>query len=157
MDKVKITNKHQGYAQFYKSHFGFNVVPIRGKSPFIDWKKWQSKIQTEEEINSFDWGKATGLGVISGIENLRCLDIDCVGDFEIVAIILKKLKLPDNYQWVVRSGSGEGFHIYFYCEDEKAVIEKYGRSSVYKYSMRNADFGHHLELRWAKCLTVLPY
>ena len=47
-----------------------------------------------------------------GIDDLRLFDLDGVEDEDIIEQILKKLGLPENYAWVVQSGSGNGYHIY---------------------------------------------
>ena len=93
----------------------FNVLPLRGKKPSINWKVWQDKCQTKEDIEAMEWKNSSGVGVVMGINNLRCFDLDKVEDPGILDTILQELELPEDYRWVVQSGSGEGFHIYFLC------------------------------------------
>ncbi|MDD5608479.1 MAG: PriCT-2 domain-containing protein, partial [Ignavibacterium sp.] len=99
-------------AKTYKQKMNINVLPLKGKRPMIIWDKWQTEIQTEEDINNMEWNNSTGLGGIQGINDWRCIDLDGVEDYEIVELILKDLELPEKYCWVIQSGSGEGFHIY---------------------------------------------
>ncbi len=141
----------------------FNVLPLRGKIPTIIWKVWQDKCQTKEDIEAMDWKNSSGVGVVMGINDLRCFDLDMVEDPDILDEILSELNLPEDYRWVVQSGSGEGFHIYFLCsvlDDPQARNEFYkklgGEKSAYKYYLKQKDICHHLELRWKECQTALP-
>ena len=141
----------------------FNVLPLRGKVPSINWKIWQDKFQTKEDIEAMEWKNSTGVGVLMGINNLRCLDLDKVEDPDILEKILSALSLPQDYRWVVQSGSGEGFHIYFVSpepEELQSKIEFYkrlgGEKSAYKYYLKQDGVCHHLELRWKECQTALP-
>jgi len=141
----------------------FNVLPLRGKIPTINWKVWQDKNQTKEDIESMDWKNSSGVGVVMGINNLRCLDLDMVENQDILDEILTELNLPEDYGWIVQSGSGEGFHIYFLCpvlDEPQANSEFYkklgGEKSAYKYYLKQDGVCHHLELRWKECQTALP-
>lgn len=120
-------NAFQRIALMYYQRFGFNVLAVKGKKPSAAWDKWQSEKQSDEDINKLDWGNSTGIGVVMGISDLRLLDLDGVLDFEIMDDIVQDLGLPHDYNWVVQSGSGEGFHISIRCkEPEPSVFEKYG-------------------------------
>ena len=158
------------YKQFALQYFElmkFNVLPLRGKVPTIAWKEWQDKIQTKEDIEAMEWKNSSGVGVLMGINNLRCLDLDKVENPDILEIILKELNLPEDYTWVVQSGSGEGFHIYFLIPSplpvkagqakEKGVFERLGgEKGVYKFYLKQDGICHHIELRWKECQTALP-
>lgn len=155
------------YKQFALKYFElmkFNVLPLRGKMPTINWKEWQDKVQYKEDIEAMEWKNATGVGVVMGINKLRCLDLDKVEDPIILEQILKELDLPEDYTWVVQSGSGEGFHIYFLCEQpipksppERGLFEILGgEKSMYKYYLKQEGVCDHIELRWKECQTALP-
>jgi len=144
-------------AKNYKSRLGINVLPLKGKRPMIEWDRWQNTIQTEDDIEKMNWSGSTGLGGIQGISDWRCLDIDIVEDFEIVELILKDLGLPENYSWVVQSGSGEGFHIYIRIQNDDEVLKKLGGDkAVYKFKLKKDGYCKHIELRWMNCQTALP-
>ncbi|MCZ7603091.1 MAG: bifunctional DNA primase/polymerase [Melioribacteraceae bacterium] len=144
-------------AKNYKSRMGINVLPLKGKRPMIEWDRWQNTIQTEDDIEKMNWSGSTGLGGIQGISDWRCLDIDIVEDFEIVELILKDLGLPENYSWVVQSGSGEGFHIYIRIQNDDEVLKKLGGDkAVYKFKLKKDGYCKHIELRWMNCQTALP-
>ncbi len=146
-------------AKNYKSRMGINVLPLKGKRPMIEWDRWQNTIQTEDDIEKMNWSGSTGLGGVQGINDWRCLDLDGVEDFEIVELILQELGLPENYSWVVQSGSGEGFHIYIRSPHPNGdgVFEKIGgEKAVYKFKLKKDNYCKHLELRWKNCQTALP-
>lgn len=151
------------YAMIYREHFGFNVLPVRGKKPTIQWDRWQTEKQTLEDIENMDWTNSTGLGVPLGLDDLRLLDLDGVEDYEILDLLLKDLGLPERYRWVVQSGSGEGFHITIRCCEptpksppRRGLIESLGDKAVYKLLMRREGYCKHIELRWKNCQTVFP-
>jgi len=145
-------------AKLYKNKMNINVLPLKGKRPTINWDKWQTEIQTENDINNMDWNNATGLGGIQGINDWRCIDIDAAEDYEIVELILKALDLPEKYCWVVQSGSGEGFHIYIRVKQNYESLKKLGGlKAVYKFKMKQEGYCKHIELRWMNCQTALPY
>lgn len=144
-------------AKNYKSRLGINVLPLKGKRPMIEWDNWQNTMQTENDIDKMNWSGSTGLGGIQGINNWRCLDLDVVEDFEIVELILKDLGLPENYTWVVQSGSGEGFHIYIRIKENLEMLKRIGGDkAVYKFKLKKDDYCKHIELRWKNCQTALP-
>lgn len=80
---------------------------------------------------NYNWKQATGIGSISGYRKdfqLRCIDIDgCVYD-EFVDSLLEKIGLPLNYEWVIKTGSGEGYHIWVWCEDLPSELLVNGES-----------------------------
>ncbi len=150
------------YAMIYHQHFGFNVLPVRGKKPTIIWDKWQSEKQTIDDIEKMDWSNSTGIGIPMGINDLRLLDLDAVEDYEILDKLLEDLQLPTKYPWVVQSGSGEGFHISIRSliptiPEGRGVFEKLGgEKSVHKLQMKREGYCKHIELRWKECQTVFP-
>lgn len=146
------------YASIYHQHFGFNVLPVRGKKPTILWDKWQSEKQTIDDIEKMDWTNSSGIGIPIGLDDLRLLDLDAVEDYEILDKLLEDLELPIKYPWVVQSGSGEGFHISIRVKDASASLSTRigGDKAVYKLQMKEKGFCKHIELRWKNCQTVFP-
>lgn len=86
---------------------------------------------------------------------------------------LCKLKLPNDYEWVVYSGSRRGFHIIFKTEDIEsffcdswAFSPKYGRDLLMIkgndlfasaiYGLDERPFCDHYELRWGNHLVLPP-
>ena len=122
----------QLYATYYHS-MGMNIAPIYGKvddpssfkRPGIDISKWHNERQSIEDVLSFEWANATGIGLITGFHGFRAIDIDGVKDdfltdifkYRFIGQILEQLGLPSNYEWLVLSGSGNGCHIIFQSDD----------------------------------------
>ncbi len=119
-------------ATYYHS-MGMNIAPIYGreddpssfKRPGIDINKWHKERQSIEDIMSFNWTDATGIGLITGFNGFRAIDIDGVKDdfltdffkHRFLGVILEGLGLPANYEWLVLSGSGNGCHIIFRSDE----------------------------------------
>ena len=146
------------YGLVYHQHFGFNVLPVRGKKPSINWDRWQSEKQTNDDIEKMEWTNSTGVGVVIGLDDLRLLDLDAVEDYEILDFLLADLELPEKYSWVVQSGSGEGFHISIRVKDASTALSTRlgGEKAVYKLRMKKDGYCKHIELRWKNCQTVFP-
>ena len=86
---------------------GFSVIPVSGKRPTVDWKEYQTRKPTEEEIT--EWStKYSGMGIVTGeISGITVVDIDVKsGGLE----TLKTLGLP--ITWTVKTGGG-GWHYYY--------------------------------------------
>lgn len=140
----------------YFENFDFNIIPLYNKVPQINWTEFQNKYQSFDDLESFNWNGINGIGAISGIENLRCLDFDKVKDYNIVIQFIRDLGLSENYRWIVKSGSGTGYHIWFLCEDESSFLEGVGGEKSYYIFSPEINYCDHIELRWKNCQTVLP-
>jgi len=146
-----------GIAKKYHSLFGFNILPLINKAPNGDWQQYQDKLMSAEDLSSFKWKNIQGIGAVCGINNLRCLDFDSVNDFRIVQQFLRKLGLPAEYKWTVASGSGKGYHIWFFCDEDSHITRTLeGQKSFYRLQPQDAGLCDHIELRWKNCQTVLP-
>ncbi|MEM6765764.1 MAG: DEAD/DEAH box helicase [Bacteroidota bacterium] len=142
---------------------GFNVVPVAGKEPGVaTWKNLMRRTQKAGEVPllDFEWNykrdkKITGLGAITGHNDLVCIDFDTVKDFAILTHFLNLLGLPEDYEWVVLSGSGKGFHIWLNCKGNP-FSHLPGDSKVYTFNADDKGVFDHLEYR-RKQHTVLPF
>lgn len=128
---------------------------LKLKAPSHNWEIYYQRRQTLAELNSFNWKEATGLGVVLGFGKLRALDIDDCTDLILIDEILLKLKLPKNYEWVVRSGSKNGFHIIFYSNEHNYLTEP-GKVKAFKPNQQNKNKFKHIELRWKGHLVLPP-
>ena len=152
-------------AKVYNSKFGFNVLPVRGKRPTIAWENWQLIEQNVNDIEDLGWNeKITGIGGICGINDLRNLDFDKVTDNpngkgeNIIKMFSKRLGLGVNYNWIVKSGSGTGFHIWVKVRDSETLSKRLnGPKSVYRLNLKEEGLCDHIELRWSSSQTILPY
>ncbi len=151
--------KFRELAEAYNKKFGFNVLPVSGKRPTIAWENWQLIEQTEKDIARLGWNEGiTGVGGICGISDIRNLDFDKVVDLSFVEMFAKRLGLGEIYPWIVKSGSGNGFHIWFkLSESEKLHKKLNGPKSVYRLNPKVDELCDHIELRWCNSMTILPY
>ena len=153
-------------AKVYNKRFGFNVLPVKGKRPVLQWENWQIIEQTQKDVEDLGWAiiidngepSVTGIGAICGINQLRNLDFDKVEDERIVKEFAKKLGLGDDYRWTIRSGSGKGFHLWFRVRESESLSKRLnGPKSVYRLDMKEDGVCDHIELRWKNSQTLLPY
>ncbi len=98
-------------ALMYRRKYGFSVIPMRlNKKPLIEWKKYQSILPTEKEIEDW-WTKwpDANIGIVTGeLSNLAVIDIDAEeGKKEILKYI------PDSCEFPVCSTPAGGQHFYF--------------------------------------------
>lgn len=127
------------YAAMYYRQLGMNITQIKRnslqsspsefKNPFdSEWRNYIENPQTLDYIMSMDWEEMGGIGVVLGYNNYRAIDVDHVfkglidqyfdGNLDsYINTFLNTLGLPDDYPWVVYSGSGDGFHIIFKSND----------------------------------------
>jgi hypothetical protein len=156
--------------------FGFNVLTLGKykKDGTVDkkapngnrWAQWYEQRQADTTSQVF--GSATGVALVSGISNLRCLDFDGFKNedgtknevpFEVVEDVCRGLGIDCNsYEWIVQTGTG--WHVWLLCSEElpKDFFNK--PSAVNKVELEpskayEARFGQ-IELRWAKHYTVAP-
>lgn len=95
---------------------GKPVIPLIGKLPLVEWKKFQSELPDDETVADWPWDRATGLAMVIGAAlwkkypGLWVLDIELEHREEAEAWL-------DEYApgWrtgrIVKSGSG-GLHVY---------------------------------------------
>lgn len=145
-------------AEYYNGTFGFNVLPLEEKKPAIgSWVKWETTKQTENDIDKMDWKDCTGVGGVSGIDNLRVIDVDYFEDIELLTKLLSVLGLPEDYRWSVISGSKKGYHIWFLMEESEEFLKVLGgEKAVYKIFPKEKGVCDHYEIRWKDCQTALP-
>lgn len=142
--------------------FGFSLVSLGNggdpKRPFQAWKGWTDNPQSSEELAkiNFDAPQVTGIGGITGTNNIVCLDFDKVSNNVIIYKFLQLIGLDADYAWTVVSGSKKGYHIWFKCKTDPFSALFKGGKQVYTFNAKKdeKDF-HHIEYR-LKQHTVLP-
>ena len=153
-------------AEIYKD-FGFNISCISKikneynsnsrnffKTPSHKWNDLFDYEQESSEFDNYDWQNAVGIGTFTNWENLIVLDIDGCTDVGFIKQILKTLDLPEDYEWVVESGSKNGFHIYYNgnyiaeCDEDDVVSTFPPKQEFEKYVDK-------IEFLW-KTHSVLP-
>ena len=169
------------YMTLYYRLFGMNISQIKWdkdkdkfpnfKNPLDnDWKRFCKEKQSLDYILNWNWKDGAGLGIILGYNQYRALDIDIANTklFEkiypnrgingLIDEMLDILHLPLDYPWVVRSGSGCGFHIIFKCEDSQATadIDTISYSPNDYYAELTEEKFIRVELRWNAHLVLPP-
>lgn len=160
MTKLKLLGKH-----FY--NLGLNITCISNrltehnfydpnllKAPYHKWKHLKLDRQEENELEKFEWSEATGIGTIAGFNSLHILDIDGCSNDEFINDILIILGLPKHYEWVVKTGSQDGYHIYFYS-DIFGDLEENQVCSTFPANIENIGLFEKMELLWSTHV-VLP-
>ena len=127
-----------------------------GKVPVGSWRRWQTERQTGQDVYRLFAGEHTGIGIVSGIGGWRCFDVDRITEGGITERLLETLGFDEQYPWVTHSGSGTGIHVWFRCEEEiPPGAFAAGEKGIYSGVSQDGSF-HHIELRWARCQTVVP-
>ena len=151
---------------FYHNR-GMNLTMICGRhSDYYSYKEplWKDGMDLEELFDSEqktslllsqDWIFASGIGMALGWREYRAIDVDNLSRPEnmdsIIAKFLKILELPEDYQWVVKSGSQKGFHIIIKVKEFGERILRSHKS----YSFSSFEEFERIEFRW-KGHIVLP-
>ena len=147
----------------YHKKFNFNITVIsnyknkyninknRYKHPSHFWEHYTFLRQTKQFFYNIRWSKAIGIGVVLGYNNLRAIDIDDCNDEHFLQDILSFLGFPADYEWVVKSGSDNGFHILFYSDDNYSFFKK-----AYKPRSKYIGLFKRIEFRWYSHLVLPP-
>lgn len=107
---------------------GFSLHTISKEANFINYFEnniTKAPIDKVGNSKSIDLTKVYGIGVDLGPENnIFALDIDGCIDINLIHKILKVLSLPEDYEWVIKSGSGAGYHIIYTCSNYQVIEEE---------------------------------
>lgn len=163
-----------------------NPVEIGSKRPAIYWrngkqKSVEGKIRGDvpallkdyalEECKSEDVEQLVALGHfrygfagVMGIGDILVLDYDHVQDWTLLKDVLRWLNLPEDYRWVVITGSGEGFQIWVRCYRTDQDFIAYdmptkaggGIPGVYSADACDKTRFHHAEIRHKEHYSSLP-
>ena len=148
----------------YLTEFNFMEKNLL-KAPHHSWQKFQSEKQDRQDLLEYDWINSIGLGTVLGFQNLRAIDIDGCNSLDFIYKVLEVLDLPLDYQWVMRSGSSNGFHILFYSSDDSLESELKIKTNENLFNHKvfalgpNKEYQNifdHLEIRWTGHLVLPP-
>jgi len=97
------------WAKEYVCKFGFSVIPVgRDKKPLIDWKEFQTRYPSPEELEKWFSDGKNNIAIVTGpISEIAVLDID--GEEGEESIKQNKLYLPP----APCVKTGKGYHYYF--------------------------------------------
>ena len=125
------------------------------KSPCHSWRRWQVRQPDLSEIINLPWDYSTGIGTVLG-HGSRCVDIDNCNDIHLVKEFLVSLKLPENYEWVVKTPNG--YHIHVVSGNLPFVTNKELNEGVLAL-LPNDSYKNRfsrIELRWANHAVLPP-
>jgi len=174
------------WAKYYYN-LGFNVThivpekndPVKKifKAPTNNRQLITFRRQDRDEMLSYDWDNATGIGMVLERDNIRAIDIDHKSILKydsnqklsnlrnIIDDFLISVNLPADYPWVVETPT-KGFHIIIQTNDLPYNLS-INPNSKYKEKQLKAflpnrknqkvypSFGH-FEMRWRYHLTLPP-
>jgi len=117
-DSIKSLSVFDGLLNYY-THEGLNLIPlIHGdKKPVSEWKKYQQRKITKEEINTFFLqGTQHNIGVVCGAisDNLYVIDFDTEEMFHRFFTKTDGLTLVK---------TGRGYHVYFKAESPVKTLK----------------------------------
>jgi hypothetical protein len=102
---------------------GLSVLPLKGKRPSLpSWTEFQSRIATEDEIR--DWHRddlLQNVGIVCGkvSNNLVVIDFDGLAAYNAFTTLYPALAET----FTVRTGSGQGMHVYLYVDTLPATTK----------------------------------
>jgi hypothetical protein len=155
------------YANYYYN-MGFNVTHIVPKvnqykencrNPFKSSTNDRTHLGDERQplsdLHTFNWNDAVGIGTVLGYNNLRALDFDGCSDYQFIQKVLEILNLDKSYEWLIKSGSENGYHILFYAEMHNYLPDN-ERTKAFIPNQNNIRNFTRVELRWTKHLILPP-
>ena len=136
------------------------------KRPISYFKKRnrQTDSYPKVEWKAYYWAKATGIGVMTGGNSYRCIDIDGCHSVEFLKDFLNTLGFESTYSWVVNTGSNNGFHIWVKTKELPANLmlssqaDKLFRNAgfiVFEAKDKYKETFKRIEIRW-NCHVVMP-
>ena len=101
------------WAKEYVHKFGYSVIPVgKDKRPLIDWKEFQTRYPTDEELEKWFSDGKSNIAIVTGpISGIAVLDID--GEEGQESIKKYNLFIPPTP--CVKTG--KGYHYYFKYQD----------------------------------------
>lgn len=113
--------------EYYRN--GYSIIPLKGKIPVIEWKKYQHQRAHFEDI--FDWYlnyDSLNIGLVTGkISNLAVIDVD---DLKQLPALLEKI--PDLFETCRVRTPRPGYHFYFSLDGKniKSTDKLFGMDDV---------------------------
>jgi|GEM_PF-114640 len=162
---MKEQNIYRLYASYYYN-LGLNVTCIHNKktnynslpyskSPYHEWAPLKTARQKYNEVLNYDWGNASGVGAMLGYNNIRAIDIDNCSSKKFISGVLRILSLPSNYEWLVQSGSTNGYHVYFQCPGNK-FFPNDGKVKAFLPNLNNKNCFQKMEFRFHNHIVLPP-
>jgi len=96
------------YAKMYVEVFGYSVIPVtaNSKKPAIEWKEYQQRKPTEEELKKWFLENDYNIGIVTGaISGIAVVDLDSKEAIE--------FSKKNNFPKTPYVKTGKGYHLYF--------------------------------------------
>lgn len=158
LDLIKTEN-----TDFTLSQYDF-VQQFKRPITYFRKRKHITNCYNNIEWKSYFWNSATGIGVLSGANSYRCIDIDGCSSTEFVKQVLLSLGIKGIYDWVISTGSNNGFHVWIKVEELPSNLlmnshaEKLFKNAgfiVFEPNEKYKNVFKRIELRW-KCHVIMP-
>jgi len=125
--ETKVFNNVYEAAKFYVKEYGLSVIPLafKDKRPIVEWKEYQERLPSDEELTKWFKGKKRNIAIICGRVSggLVVVDFDSKEKFTDFIMKLKNasigLKHAIENTWIVKTG--KGYHVYLRLENEDLV------------------------------------
>lgn len=124
------------------------------KAPYHSWEHYLTEKQSEEEFQGILLDRCIGVGIVTGVNDFRTLDINGCSDYNQIRNILGCMNLPKDYEWIVRGGSLNGYQIHFKLKDVPSILGE--EKSVYIFEGKEGDKYKQIELIWNQHITMPP-
>jgi DNA polymerase III epsilon subunit-like protein len=127
----------------------------------FDWGKQASAREAGlkiPRINFYYWEYATGIGVRIEDTPYICLDLDgCKSDSHFY-YFLTSIGLPEDYEWLIKSGSRQGYHIWVEIDDTfpRNTFFDSHRHGVFAPNKQYRDRFDKIEIRLAGHMVLPP-
>jgi putative DNA primase/helicase len=149
-----------------------NAIKQGTKETLNKWADLYKTPQTLDQMESYPWNRAGGIGILNGLGGWHTFDIDapkdkethqplCIVTEDAIDELLDQLQLPRDCPWVWRGASKAGWALAFSCDEPlpagvlPAAKREAGVAWGYPAKDSGADWDH-LELRYTGCQTVYP-
>lgn len=161
-DAIKTLNCYIDKKHDYKTAINLPIEAI----PHTLGSNRMCGLGKEPPISNYNWYIATGIGIVgSGTNDIRCIDIDGCQSEEFLNSFLEAIGLAVDYSWIVETGSGEGYHIWIWCENLpnnlllKGESRKIFEKSNVLYFVANRGLKYtfkSIEIRWNSFCMLPP-
>ena len=125
------------------------------KEPSHRYNQLQFRRQDYNTMLSYDWEQASGVGAVMGFKQIRSIDIDGCNKIDFIHTFLQNIGLPKDYEWLIKTGSGNGFQIIVFAHDHPYEAPKGKVVSLTPKRQYKSKF-EHLELIWSNHVVLPP-
>lgn len=156
-DKYKPTPEELRSSSLKLFSLGINIVPIwdggSRNQTLIPLEELETRRQTKEEIDAYDWKSCSGIGVITGVNGFVTITIEKM-DHSLIQDLFKRLELPSEYSWTVFMSNRTGIHILL--KTQRSSLERIIQDTITWRCKDSHRSFEKLELRLKHSSTIVP-